>query len=128
MPLDPIPRLVTLVLCLPDGTVLGALPPFEVAVPWWPEAAPVVDAASDAHGVEIVVLRLLHGDPERAPAGGAVTYLAQVQAPPAVPLADWGGEVGADEALRLPWARPGGPDADLGWADTVLAARGTPRV
>src|SRR5687768_10643518 len=128
MPLDAIPRIVTLVLCLSDGTVLGALAPFEVAVPWWPEAAPVVDAAREAHGVEVVVLRLLHGDAERAPAGGAVTYLAQVHAPPAVPLAEWGGDLGAEEPLRLPWAWPDGPDADLGWADTVLATRGTPRV
>lgn len=121
------PRLVTLVLCLPDGTLLGALPPFEVEVPWWPEAAPVVDAARDVHGVEVVILRLLKGEPDRAPAGGAVAYLAQVASRPAAPLADWVDEVDAEEPLRLPWARPGGPDADLAWADAVLAGRGTPR-
>ncbi|MFL6005654.1 MAG: aminoglycoside phosphotransferase family protein [Gaiellaceae bacterium] len=118
---------MTLVLCLPDGTVLGALPPFEVEVPWWPEAAPVVEAAREAHGVETVILRLLHADGGRVPAGGAVTYLAQVDALPAMTLAGWAGKLDADEPLRLPWARPGGPDADLDWADSVLDARGTPR-
>ena len=33
---------MTLVLCLPDGEVLGSLPPFEVEVPWWQEVGPVV--------------------------------------------------------------------------------------
>lgn len=33
----------------------------------------------------------------------------------------------ADEPLRLPYARPGGPAGDLAWADAVLVERGTPR-
>ncbi len=122
------PRVATLVLCLPDGSVLGALPPLEVALPWWSEAASVVEAARDAHGLDVVVLRLLHAEPERAPGGGAVTYLAEVAAPPPRPLLDWDGDVGGDDPLRMSWARPGGPAADLAWADAVLAGRGTPRL
>jgi len=32
------PRTATLVLCLPDGTLLGALPPLHVPFPFWQEA------------------------------------------------------------------------------------------
>ena len=42
-------------------------------------------------------------------------------------LAPWTGDL-PDDPLRQTWARPGGPDADLAWADTVLAAIGRPRV
>ena len=119
-------REVTLVLCLRDGSVLGALPAFPVAVPWWPEAAPVVAAAHAAHGVDVTILRLLSGEPDRVPAGGRVTYLAEVGAAPRG-LVAWAGDPNADEPLRLPYARPGGPAADLAWADAELERRGTPR-
>lgn len=120
-------RDVTLVLCLRDGTVLGALPPFPVEVEWWPEAAAVVAAARASHGVEVTVLRLLEGELERAPAGGRVAYLAEVDAAPAAPLAAWPRAPLAHEPLRLSYAHPGGPADHLRWADAVLAARGMPR-
>lgn len=118
-----LPREVTLVLCRADGRVLGALPPFRVDVPWWQEAGPVVDAARQAHGVDVTLLRLLAADAELG-AGGPVTYLAEVDGPveglaPTVPL--------PDSRLRLPWARPGGPTADLEWAHGVLAGLGRVR-
>jgi Phosphotransferase enzyme family len=119
-------REVTLVLCLRDGSVLGALPAFPVAVPWWPEAAPVVAAARAAHGVDVTILRLLSGEADRVPAGGPVTYLAEVASAPRG-LAPWAGDPNADEPLRLPYARPGGPAVDLAWADAELERRGTPR-
>jgi len=118
------PRVVTLVLCLPDGEVLGALPPFEVEVPWWQEVAPVVDAARSLHGLDVIVLRLLHGSYEDA-CGGPVTYLAQV--PARVPGLERWAEPCTDHPLRLPYARPGGPAEDLAWADQALAAIGRPR-
>ncbi len=120
-------RLVTLVLCRRDGTVLGALPPYEVAVRWWPEARPVVEGARALYGLDVTVLRLLGGDPDApGPSGGPVTYLAEVdRAPEGLTL--WPGDPTAEEPLRLPWARPGGPAADLAWADAVLAQRGTSR-
>ena len=71
-------RVVTLVLCRRDGAVLGALAPFEVDVPWWQEVGPVVVAARQAHDVDIVILRLLAGEPGRMCLGGPVTYLAEV--------------------------------------------------
>lgn len=73
------PRMVTLVLCHPDGEVLGALEPFSVAVPWWQEAAPVVAAAREERGVEVTILRLLESAPMPRCAGGPVTYLAELQ-------------------------------------------------
>jgi hypothetical protein len=120
------PRHVTLVLCTPDGHVLGALPPYEVALPWWPEVADVIAAAKALFGVDVTVLRLLHVGREQTRDGGPITYLAQVDEPPTVDLAPWTGDPNADEPLRQQWARPGGPDADLAWAECVLSDRGTP--
>jgi hypothetical protein len=120
------PRHVTLVLCTPDGRVLGALPPYDVALPYWQEAADVVAGAKALHGVDVTVLRLLHVENEQTRDGGPVTYLAQVDEPPPVDLSPWSGDPNADEPLRQQWARPGGPQADLTWAEWVLADRGSP--
>ena len=120
-------RRVTLVLCTRDGAVLGSLPPFEVPVPWWQEVADVVAAARTVHGLDVVVLRLLSTSRASAP-GGDVAYLAEVAAPPTVALMPWPDPTTElDHPLRQTWGRPGGPAADLAWADGVLAARGTPR-
>jgi hypothetical protein len=95
-----------------------------VATPWWQDIAPVVEAARTHGGIEVTVLRLLEADRDRPP-GGEVTYLAQVEAP--VPAAPWNGGLD-DQPLRLPWAKPGGPGADLAWARDMLARRAlTPR-
>ena len=64
------PRHVTLVLCTPDGHVLGALPPYDVASPWWQETADVVAGAKALYGVDITVLRLLHVERRGRPATG----------------------------------------------------------
>ncbi|BCJ41726.1 hypothetical protein Aiant_23830 [Actinoplanes ianthinogenes] len=104
---------MTLVLVDPAGELLGALPPFSVASPWWQEVSEVVAAAS----ADVTVLRLLHAD-RPAPPGGHVTYLAETRDRPEglIPL-------GADlvpHAHRAPWAEPGGPAATLAWASGVL--------
>jgi hypothetical protein len=52
-------RVVTLVLITRAGEVVGALPPFPVAVPWWSEVASVVDGARATCGADVTVLRLL---------------------------------------------------------------------
>ncbi len=120
---------MTLVLCTPHGEQLGVLPPYDVALPWWQEVAGVVAGAREAYGADVTVLRLLAA---RAPfgTGGPVTYLAETTEPGAVADAvrPWDGpDPLADDPLRLPYARPGGPAADLSWADGVLAARGADR-
>ena len=124
---------MTLVLVDERGAVLGSLPPFEAATPWWQDIGPVVDGARERFAVDVTVLRLLRADRPHPP-GGAVTYLAEPDrgrlrrpGPGVGALAPWAGDL-PDDPLRQTWARPGGPDADLAWADTVLAAIGRPRV
>jgi hypothetical protein len=108
------------VLVTSDGSTVGALPPFEVDTPWWQDAEAVVRGARDRLGVAVTILRMLAAE-HPGPPGGAVTYLAEVDAP--VPAQPWRGVID-DHALRLPWADPGGPERDLRWAASELAARG----
>ena len=75
----PTPRTARLVLVSASGAYVGALPPVAVATPWWQDIAPVVQAAREQYGIEVVVLRLLGGELPQPP-GGEVTYLAQVDA------------------------------------------------
>jgi len=121
-------RSVTVVLVDDDG-VVGQLPVLDVATPWWQEVDPIVAAFPG-----LAVLRLLSASP--APgmvAGGRVTYLAErLPAPlaPATsrswPVRPWPGTLHEDE-LRLPWAAPGGPAADLEWAASHVLRTGPPR-
>jgi hypothetical protein len=114
------PRFARLVLVTPDGEVVGALPPFPVETPWWQEAEPVVKAAREHHAIDVTILRLLETELQ-APHGGIVTYLAEVARQ--VPAEAWYGTLD-EQPLRMPWARPGGPAADVGWAESQLAERG----
>lgn len=104
----------------PDGRVLGILPPVAAATPWWQEAGPVVRAARDRFGIDVTVLRLLETERDR-PHGGGVTYLAEVAGPASAE--PWAGTLD-EQPLRLPYARPGGPAADLAWARQVLEGQG----
>jgi Phosphotransferase enzyme family len=127
----PPPRIVTLVLVDGGGRALGSLPAFEVASPWWPETAPIVDGARRRFGVDVTVLRLLEAARPSA-SGGRVTYQAEVDVatgggrPASADLVPWHGSL-PDDPLRQSWARPGGPAADLAWADAVLERLGRPR-
>jgi hypothetical protein len=120
-------RTVTLVLVDAAGRPLGALPPYEVPMPWWQEATDVVAGALDRYGLDVTVLRLLR-TARPVPHGGAVTYLAQVDAPPAVALSpvdlDPAETDPAGHPLRAPWAAPGGPAASVAWAAGELARLG----
>ena len=125
MPKPP-PRRATLVLCRPAGELLGRLPEVKVATPWWQEAEPVVDAARTGFGIEVTVLRLLESQ-RKHPQGGWVTYLAEVHddLPAAVTAQLAPANIELDEQpLRLPYAKPGGPDADLAWATAAAADAG----
>lgn len=119
-------RRVKLVLCLPDGALLGETSEFAVEVPWWQEVAAVVDVARRRLGREVRILRLISGPAWHGPpSGGSVTYLAEVDAEPTVSLVRWKGpDPVADHALRQTWARPGGPSADLSWAVQALSEIG----
>jgi Phosphotransferase enzyme family len=129
-----VPRCVTIVLLDADGVLLGALPPFDVDIQWWNAVADVNRAVRDRYGLDVQVLRLLHAVSApvhgvSAPAGGNVTYLAQasgsactleltevVVVPVHVNL--------ADDPLRAPFARPGGPAATLRWAGVAVLGLG----
>lgn len=121
---------MTLVLVDGAGTLLGALPPYEVAEPWWQDMVGVAAGARERYGVEVTVLRLLETQ-RPAPHGGAVTYLAECATRPpaqAVPVDAAGLGSGAhplrEHPLRALWARPGGPAASLAWAGGQLAQLG----
>ena len=117
-------REVTLVLCASTGRLLGALPAFRVASPYWQDVDEVVNRAGAVLGAHPVVLRILHTEAENSRDGGAVAYLAQVEELPQVPLRKWPGEPLRDHPLRLDYARPGGPQTHLAWAEAVLRERG----
>ena len=117
-------RTVTLVLVDGRGAVLGALPPYPVPEPWWPEVADVVAGARERYGVDVRVLRLLCAD-RPVPHEGHVTYLAEVPEPPAIALSPADVDL-APDPRRARYAEPGGPDASARWAVAALAALGVP--
>jgi hypothetical protein len=114
------PRTAELVLVTSDGRPIGSLAAVPVATPWWQDIEPVVRAARDVHGVDVIVLRLLDAELDQ-PHGGRVTYLAEVAEP--VRAQRWTGVLD-DQPRRHAFARPGGPAADLAWARALLAERG----
>ena len=121
------PRRVTLVLQRRNGEApLGEIGPLTVEPPWWSEVESVVAATRREFGMRVTVLRLLHSEPDEvdsAMAGGTVTYLAELhgEAPAGIRPTH---ERLDDHPLRLPWARAGGPDAELAWARAVLERQG----
>ena len=119
------PRRVSLIVIDGAGEVLGRLPEFPVATPWWQEVRPVVEGARERFGLDIVVLRLFDSELPK-PQGGGVMYVVQSQGPlpdgAAAVLEPFDGVL-VDDAQRLRWAEPGGPGADLAWAEDVLRVR-----
>ena len=99
----------------------GVLPPVTVASAWWPDVEPVVAALRERFGLDVTVLRLLGGD------GDDVTYLGELSEPSASArwLSPWSGSL-PDDDRRLPYARPGGPAADLAWAAGHVTLAGAP--
>src|SRR5271169_4870927 len=117
----PEPRSARLILVTPAGTVVGCLPAVPVATPWWPDVAPVVRAINIQYGVVVTVLRLLEAERDQ-PHGGVVTYFAELSQ--TIKTDPWHGQLHS-HPLRQSYAEPGGPAADLAWAKSVLASRGT---
>ena len=121
----PPPRFARVVLVTPQGRLIGAWPPMPVEPPWWQVTEPIVEAARARYGVDITVLRLLEvGEPK--PSGIEITYLAETSAS-AIATEPWDGVLD-EHPLRLAYAKPGGPAADLAWAEGVLAQNGLIRV
>jgi len=110
---------VTVVIDAPRG----ALPAFSLESPWWQEAEPVVTAVREQFGLEIALLRLLEGE---VPFETPVTYLAELVRGDADGLLGPWEKPLADDPLRLPYADPGGPDADLAWAASHVTITAPP--
>ena len=112
---------------------LGALEPFPVESPWWPDVEPVNSHLTTRLGVETSVLRLIDAS-GTAPRDGTVTYHVEV-ADDVTAAVPWrpippatAAQVMAVQPRRRPWAKPGGPALDVRWADAALAAAGRRRV
>jgi hypothetical protein len=119
-------RKVRLVLIDADGGVLGELPWFDVPSPWWSDVGPLVSEAKARFGAELHVLRLVEvvgGDPAVA-RSGRVTYEAQLFGRRPPELRPTGVRIGGDHPLRAPWARPGGVQAMIEWADRFVDRTG----
>ena len=112
-----------MVVCDRDGEILGELEPFVVGTPWWQDVEPLRERCP-----WLTVLRLLEVRADAAHLmGGEVTYLAELTGPkpPHVRLSP-SSVVLTDDPLRMPWACPGGPVADLEWVDRVAGIVGEP--
>lgn len=120
--------IVTLVLVRSDGAVVGALPPFSVTRPHWPDVEEAVARCRAIHGVDVTILRLLKAEPAHPGGwmGGVATYLAELSGAPPRELWPWTQPL-PNDALRARWAHPGGPAGDVAWADDQLRAGGRPR-
>ncbi len=124
-------RRVTVVLCDDDGRLLGALRPLDLGWPWFPGVHDVVTAVRQRDGIGVVVLRLLDAQHPGAGGGWAV-QLAQVDGPVPEglhldPVPTLPPHALAEQPLRQAYAAPGGPHADLLWADRALERLGRPR-
>ena len=109
-----------------DRVVLGELPRFDVPSPWWADVGPLVSEAEARFGAEVEVLRLVDvvgGDPAAA-RSGRVTYEAQLVGRRPAELRPTGVSIGGDDPLRAPWARPGGLQAMVEWADGFVDRTG----
>ncbi|WP_228121157.1 aminoglycoside phosphotransferase family protein [Streptomyces fagopyri] len=111
--------------------LLGGVGPFPVDIPWWSEAAPVVDRLEKLLGVPVLVLRLLDVDGGEGGRDGHVTYHVEALGRPAPGTLSRQRTVephlfGADEVFRSPWARADGLRELFGWAEETLAAAGRP--
>jgi hypothetical protein len=119
-------RRVTLVVVDGAGEPLGMTAPFAVKTPWWQDLEPVLAAHPG-----VVVLRLLRARPAPGSnAGGEVTYLVQAdpQPPDLEPVSpDLLTVIRTKDPRRVPWAHPGGPQADLEWAAGLVELSGSPQ-
>jgi phosphotransferase family enzyme len=115
-------------LVVHDGTLLGALPAFDVASPWWSDVEPVAAELDRRLGARTAVLRVVTAT-GRSMRGGEVTYLVEALTPPAA-APEWDGA--ADPGVlsphehRMRWAEPGGPARALDWAIAELQALDRP--
>jgi hypothetical protein len=126
MPEAPSSRLARLVVCGADGTILGSTRDVVVPSPYWSHVESLVTATADQLGLQITVVRLLAVEPGVAGAPDRTTYLAQSTGPIGVlaPPSPQDQRASESHPLRMPWAVPGGPAAQLAWAEQELEGLG----
>jgi hypothetical protein len=127
------PERTVRVIASHGSTWLGALPPFVAPSPWWADAQPVTEHVGDLLGTAATVLRLVDVVGGHSPASGLATYHVELDALPAQDPAwllvesDVLAAIAAPHPARAAYANPGGPAADLRWADAALDDLGRPR-
>ena len=117
-------RLASIVLVNKQGEILGQLPQVRLSSPWFQEIRELIELAARQFGINVTILRLLEVDDTHLPEL-EVSYLAQTDAADfkSEQLLGWSGQLD-EHPLRLPYARPGGPDRELSWAQRQLAQQG----
>lgn len=109
--------LIKLELCTSDGTVIGALPDFELHLKKWEHVAPIVSQVKKIHCIDVVILRLL--DVSRQQDGKKTfSYLAEKKNGK---LSNQPRDTKIKDHPGWPdYARPGGSAEDLHWAFTLM--------
>ena len=129
----PLGRRETVVLCGADGVPFGALPPLDLAAPWYTNVEDLVAVVRERFGLTITVLRLLTADrAQSSDGGGSVVHLARLDAgdpaaAPVGPVPELPAQSLAAQPLRARYAESCGARAELDWADRMLAAGGWTR-
>ncbi|MFI9817428.1 phosphotransferase [Saccharothrix variisporea] len=101
-----------------SGRHVHTVPEFTVDSPWWNDVEPVTAHLDRVLGVPTHVLRLVTAT-GTGMRGGTVTYEVEAAGSSTVDTIAAVDAVAAapGDALRLPWARPGGPSALVEWAE-----------
>ena len=100
-------RLARAVLCLVDGSIMGALPLKQLALPWLQEISELNEWVFEASAVEGYVLRLLDVE-DLSDEEVVATYLVEVDTKPSTVLESWQGEI-HQHPDRLHYAKPEAP-------------------
>lgn len=119
-----------MVLCEPDGALLGSLAPIDLESRWLPGCADLVEAVRARDGLQVTVLRLLGADRSLGKAGAQATYLGELTGsrPKGLrlgPVPTLPEHALAEQVNRAAFAHPGGPRAELTWAAEELERLGT---
>ncbi len=123
----PSTRIARLIVCDAQGAPLGVTPDISVPSAWWVQVEPIVTAARHELGLAVIVLRLLTVERGTGGSPDRTTYLAEAAGPhPSLTPAarETFDAAMRPQRFRMPWARPGGPAAQLRWAEATLAERG----
>ncbi|MGW6450097.1 phosphotransferase family protein [Lentzea sp. NPDC055074] len=118
-------RSIVALVSTPSGFA-GRTDAIDVESRWWADVEPVNEALERLLGVRTSVLRLISAEGGERSGGGLVTYHVEAHGEPDRTWLRPCEEPAADAPHRLPWARQGGPDELLSWADSYVERTGPP--